>query len=116
MGLVNLGVEEGKGTTVTKAAFKPWHPRHINFIGNVLKPGEVPARPATSSSATALWETIILNPGGRARREHLKLLKKNSWTDSKPRSGAVHKDSWRAKNEFDYSNGGAPILGVRRAG
>ena len=35
VGLVNNGTEEGKGTTLTKAAYELLEKSHLNFIGNV---------------------------------------------------------------------------------
>ena len=35
VGLVNLGTEEGKGTSVTKDAFQMLKESHLNFVGNV---------------------------------------------------------------------------------
>ncbi|MDQ9759330.1 phosphate acyltransferase, partial [Acinetobacter baumannii] len=35
VGLVNLGVEENKGSTLTKAAYELLDKSHMNFVGNV---------------------------------------------------------------------------------
>ena len=35
IGLVNLGVEETKGSTLTKAAFGLLEKSHLNFSGNI---------------------------------------------------------------------------------
>lgn len=114
VGLVNLGVEEGKGTTVTKAAFKQLSQAPINFIGNV-EAREVPAGACDVIVCDGFVGNVILKLTEGLAWSILKLLKKKFLDGLKAKIGALFlKDKLgELKNEFDYSEyGGAPILGV----
>ena len=93
VGLVNIGAEESKGSTLTKAAYDLISKSRVNFVGNVI---------------LKLTEGLAWNI--------LKLVK-NKFTDggvAKMGALLLSGKMRELKSEFDYSEyGGAPILGVK---
>lgn len=117
VGLVNIGTEEGKGTTVLKAAFGMLKKSHLNFIGNV-EAREVPAGVCDVTVCDGFVGNTILKLTEGLAWSILKLMK-NKFTDGvMPKMGALLLSGKlkEMKQEFDYSSyGGAPILGVKGA-
>lgn len=114
VGLVNLGVEEGKGTSVTKEAFAQLSQAPINFVGNV-EAREVPAGVCDVIVCDGFVGNVILKLTEGLAWNILKLLKKKFLDGMKAKIGAMFLKSKlrELKDEFDYSEyGGAPILGV----
>lgn len=114
VGLVNLGVEAGKGTSVTKEAYKQLSQAPINFIGNV-EAREIPAGACDVIVCDGFVGNVILKLTEGLAWNILKLLKKKFLDGMKAKIGALFlKDKMmELKDEFDYSEyGGAPILGV----
>ncbi|MEG0829645.1 MAG: phosphate acyltransferase PlsX [Anaerovoracaceae bacterium] len=114
VGLVNLGVEPSKGTTVTKEAYKQLSQAPINFIGNV-EAREVPSGACDVIVCDGFVGNVILKLTEGLAWNILKLLKKKFLEGIKAKVGALMlKDKMKSvKAEFDYSEyGGAPILGV----
>lgn len=114
VGLVNLGVEEGKGTSVTKEAYKQLSQAPINFIGNV-EAREVPAGVCDVIVCDGFVGNVMLKLTEGLAWNILKLIKKKFMEGIKAKFGAIFlKDKlYEMKDEFDYSEyGGAPILGV----
>ena len=114
VGLVNLGVEENKGTTVTKAAHKLLKEADINFIGNV-EARDVPKGACDVIVCDGFTGNIILKLTEGFAWNLLKTMKKKFTDGLSAKMGAVLLAGKvkEIKDEFDYSEyGGAPILGV----
>ena len=114
VGLVNLGVEAGKGTSVTKEAYKQLEQAPINFVGNV-EAREVPTGACDVIVCDGFVGNVILKLTEGLAWNILKLLKRKFLEGLKAKIGAIFlKDKLgELKNEFDYSEyGGAPILGI----
>lgn len=114
VGLVNLGVEENKGTTATKEAYKMLSQAPVNFVGNV-EAREVPAGACDVIVCDGFVGNVILKLTEGLAWNILKLIKKKFLEGVKAKIGAIFlKDKvYEMKSEFDYSEyGGAPILGV----
>lgn len=114
VGLVNLGIEENKGTTVTKAAHKLLKEADINFIGNV-EARDVPKGACDVIVCDGFTGNIILKLTEGFAWNLLKTMKKKFTDGISAKMGAVLLAGKvkEMKDEFDYSEyGGAPILGV----
>lgn len=114
VGLVNLGVEAGKGTAVTKEAYKQLSQANLNFIGNV-EAREIPHGACDVIVCDGFVGNVILKLTEGLATSILKLLKKKFLSGMKAKIGSLLlKDKLdELKEEFDYSEyGGAPILGV----
>ena len=114
VGLVNLGVEENKGTTVTKAAHKLLKEADLNFIGNV-EARDVPKGACDVIVCDGFTGNIILKLTEGFAWNLLKTMKKKFTDGLSVKMGAVLLAGKvkEIKDEFDYSEyGGAPILGV----
>ena len=115
VGLVNLGVEENKGTTVTKAAHKLLKEADLNFIGNV-EARDVPKGACDVIVCDGFTGNIILKLTEGFAWNLLKTMKKKFTDGLSAKMGAVllaGKVKEIKGSEFDYSEyGGAPILGV----
>ena len=101
VGLVNIGSEAAKGSTLTKAAYNLLEQSDMNFIGNV-EAREVPKGACD----------VIVTDGFTGNV----LLKRKFTEGTKAKIGAaLLLDKIKGlKKEFDYSEyGGAPILGVK---
>ena len=117
VGLVNNGTEPGKGTELTKEAYKLLDESGLNFIGNV----------ETRELQNAVCDVIVTD--GFTGNAIIKLteglglmmlreLKQMFTASGKTKLGALlMKDQLRGmKRQFDYKEyGGAPILGVKKA-
>lgn len=115
VGLVNIGEEENKGSTLTKAAHELLGRSHINFIGNV-EAREVPKGVCDVIVCDGFVGNVILKLTEGLAWNILKLLKKKFTEGAKAKLGAVFLAGKmkELKAEFDYSEyGGAPILGVK---
>ncbi len=117
VGLVNIGTEETKGTTVLKAAHSLLERSTVNFIGNVE------AREVCKGAC----DVIVCD--GFVGNIILKLTEGLAWSIFKQVKNKMTKGMFNKlgamllagslrelKSEFDYSEyGGAPILGVKGA-
>ena len=115
IGLVNLGVEETKGTTLTKAAYELLEKSEMNFVGNV-EAREVPKGACDVIVCDGFVGNVILKLTEGLAWNILKLLKSKFTAGMKAKLGALFlKEKFgELKEEFDYSEyGGAPILGVK---
>lgn len=115
VGLVNIGVEETKGTTVVKAAYELLAKSDLNFIGNV-EARDVPKGVADVIVCDGFVGNVILKLTEGLAWNILKLLKAKFTSGTKAKIGALLLSNkfGELKNEFDYSEyGGAPILGVK---
>lgn len=117
IGLVNNGVEENKGTTLTKAAYDLLKKSDLNFMGNIearsIPDGICDVIVTDGFTGNAILKTTE-GMGLMALRE----LKKRftSGVLSKLGTVLVGKQLMEIKREFNYTEyGGAPILGVKGA-
>lgn len=115
VGLVNLGVEAGKGTAVTKKAYQQLsQAKKLNFVGNV-EARDIPAGVCDVIVCDGFVGNVILKLTEGLAWNILKLLKKKFLEGVKAKMGALLlKDKLgELQEEFDYSEyGGAPILGI----
>lgn len=117
VGLVNIGTEETKGTTVVKAAYELLERSDLNFIGN-MEARDIPKGRADVIVCDGFVGNVILKLTEGLAWNILKLLKSKFTDGVKAKIGALLLSDKMAeiKNEFDYSEyGGAPILGVKGA-
>ena len=117
IGLINNGTEEGKGTSLTKAAYELLEKSQLNFIGSIesrsLQDGVcdvIVTDGFTGNAILKLTEGMALMV--------LRELKKRFLANTKSKIGALLlKDQLKGiKKEFNYAEyGGAPFLGVKGA-
>lgn len=117
VGLVNIGTEETKGTTILKAAHELLAKSNLRFVGNV-EARDIPKGVCDVVVCDGFVGNVILKLTEGLAWNILKLLK-NKFTDGLvPKMGALLLSNKlkELKAEFDYSEyGGAPILGVKGA-
>ncbi len=117
VGLVNIGAEESKGTTVIKAAHQMMKKSSLNFVGNV-EAREVPYGVCDVIVCDGFVGNTILKLTEGFALNMFQFVKKKFTEGLKSKVGAMLLlDKIKAlKDEFDYSSyGGAPILGVKGA-
>ena len=115
VGLVNVGTEAAKGSTLTKAAYEMLEKSNMNFIGNV-EAREVPKGICDVIVTDGFTGNVILKLTEGLAWNILQVIKKKFTEGAKAKLGAALLiDKLRGfKKEFDYSEyGGAPILGVK---
>ena len=115
VGLVNIGAEASKGSTLTKAAYSLLEQSDMNFIGNV-EGRDVPAGACDVIVTDGFSGNVLLKLTEGMALQMMKTLKARFTAGVKAKLGAaLLLDKIREmKQEFDYSEyGGAPILGVR---
>lgn len=115
VGLVNNGTEEGKGTSLTKAAYEMLSKSHLNFIGNV-EARELPDGACDVIVTDGFTGNAIIKLTEGMGLMVLREMKRRFLAGAKAKMGAMLlKDQLMGiKKEFNYSEyGGAPILGVR---
>lgn len=114
VGLVNLGAEEGKGTSVTKDAYQMLAASKLNFIGNV-EGRDVPKGVCDVIVCDGFTGNVILKLTEGVSLSIFKLIKDTLKSNVKAMvGGALIKSKLSGlKDEFDYEEyGGAPVLGV----
>ena len=114
VGLVNLGAEESKGTSVTKDAYQMLAGSHLNFIGNV-EGRDVPKGACDVIVCDGFTGNVILKLTEGVSMSIFKLIKDVLKSNVKAMlGGALIKSKLTGlKDEFDYEEyGGAPVLGV----
>ena len=115
VGLVNIGAEAAKGSTLTKAAYDLLEQSHLNFTGNV-EAREVPKGACDVIVTDVFTGNILLKLTEGLAWNILQVIKQRFTDGVKAKLGAaLLLDKIKGlKKEFDYSEyGGAPILGVR---
>ena len=115
VGLVNNGTEEGKGTSLTKAAYEMLSRSHLNFIGNV-EAREVPDGACDVIVTDGFTGNAIIKLTEGMGLMVLREMKRRFTASAKAKMGAMLlKDQLMGiKKEFNYAEyGGAPILGVK---
>ncbi len=114
VGLVNLGAEESKGTSVTKDAYQMLSGSNLNFIGNV-EGRDVPKGVCDVIVCDGFTGNVILKLTEGVSMSIFKLIKNTLKSNVKAMvGGALIKSKLSGlKDEFDYEEyGGAPVLGV----
>lgn len=117
VGLVNNGTEEGKGTTLTKAAFELLSKSHLNFIGSV-EARELPDGVCDIIVTDGFTGNAIIKLTEGMGLMVLREMKRRFLSSTKSKLGAfLLKDQLMGiKKEFNYAEyGGAPLLGVKGA-
>jgi len=115
VGLVNIGTEESKGTTVVKAANELLSKSDLNFIGNI-EARDIPKGACDVIVCDGFVGNVILKLTEGLAWSIFKLVKSKFTSGIKATIGALFLSSKlkELKKEFDYSEyGGAPILGVK---
>lgn len=114
VGLVNLGVEENKGTTLTKESFGLLKNSNLNFVGNV-EAREVPRGACDVIVCDGFTGNIILKLSEGFAMNLLKNIKKKLTEGVSTKVGALlikGKFKELMKDVNYEEEGGAPILGV----
>ena len=114
VGLVNLGAEESKGTSVTKDAYQMLAGSNLNFIGNI-EGRDVPKGVCDVIVCDGFTGNVILKLTEGVSMSIFKLIKDTLKSNVKAMvGGALIKSKLSGlKDEFDYEEyGGAPVLGV----
>ena len=115
VGLVSVGTESTKGSTLTKAAYELLDMSHMNFIGNI-EARDVPKGICDVIVADGFTGNVILKLTEGLAWNILQVIKRKFTDGAKAKLGAaLLLDKMKElKQEFDYSEyGGAPILGVK---
>lgn len=115
VGLVNIGSESKKGSTLTKAAYELLEQSDMNFIGNV-EAREVPKGACDVIVTDGFTGNVILKLTEGLAWNILQVIKKKFTEGVKAKLGAalLIDKIGGLKQEFDYSSyGGAPVLGVK---
>ncbi|MCQ2546718.1 MAG: phosphate acyltransferase PlsX [Clostridia bacterium] len=116
VGLVNLGAEESKGTSVTKDAYQMLANSHMNFVGNI-EGRDVPKGACDVIVCDGFTGNVILKLTEGVSLSIFKLVKNSLMESLKSKIGGllVKSNLTALKEEFDYEEyGGAPVLGVNR--
>ena len=114
VGLVNLGAEESKGTSVTKDAYQRLKASNLNFIGNV-EGRDVPKGVCDVIVCDGFVGNVILKLTEGAALSIFGLVKKAITENFKTKIGGalIRGELMKMKESFDYEEyGAAPVLGV----
>jgi glycerol-3-phosphate acyltransferase PlsX len=117
VGLVNVGHEDSKGTTIIKSAYEMLRRSNLNFIGNV-EARDVPKGVCDVIVCDGFVGNVILKLTEGLAWTILKLIKSTITKGVVSKVGALLLSGKLKglKEDFDYSEyGGAPILGVKGA-
>ena len=115
VGLVNIGTEAAKGSTLTKAAYELLEQRNMNFVGNV-EAREVPKSACDVIVCDGFTGNVVLKLTEGLAWNILQVIKRKFTDGVKAKLGAalLIDKLGELKKEFDYSEyGGAPILGIK---
>ena len=115
VGLVNIGAEETKGSTLTKSAYELISKSRLRFVGNV-EAREVPFGASDVIVCDGFVGNVILKLTEGLALNIVALLKKKFTDGLRAKVGAAFllNKMKELKKEFDYTEyGGAPILGVK---
>ncbi len=115
VGLVNIGTEENKGSTLTKAAYDLLEKSDINFVGNV-EARDVPNNACDVIVCDGFVGNVVLKLTEGLAMSIARRIKKKFTSGVKATVGALFLKNklGELRQEFDYSEyGGAPILGVK---
>ncbi len=115
--LLSMGHEEGKGNTITQAAFKFLMKSNLNFIGNI-EGGDIIKGEADVIICDGFVGNVILKFGESFAEAMLGLIKQEINKTAVRKFGAsIMKGAFRdvKKRVFYEETGGAPLLGVNGA-
>jgi len=115
VGLVNIGVEEQKGTSMTKEAYKLLQKSNLNFVGNV-EAREIPNGACDVIVADGFVGNVILKLTEGLAMSIFSTVKEKLTSGFVAKVGAalLYNKLVELKEEFDYSEyGGAPLLGIK---
>jgi glycerol-3-phosphate acyltransferase PlsX len=117
VGLINNGTEEGKGSELTKAAYKLIKESGVNFVGNV-ESRELQNHACDVIVTDGFTGNVIVKLTEGLGLMVLREIKSRFTANMKSKLGAalLYDQLKGLKSEFDYSEyGGAPILGIKKA-
>ncbi|MGN0709598.1 MAG: phosphate acyltransferase PlsX [Anaerovoracaceae bacterium] len=117
VGLINNGTEEGKGSELTKAAYKLISRSGVNFVGNV-EARELQNHACDVIVTDGFTGNVIIKLTEGLGLMVLREMKSRFTSSMKSKLGAalLYDQLKGLKSEFDYSEyGGAPILGIKKA-
>lgn len=116
IGLVNIGVEKGKGNTLSKESFELLENSNLNFFGNVearnLPKGEVDVIVSDGFSGN-----IVLKLTEGMASSIFSILKQEFTKNIRTKIGAMllKPEMKNIKGRMDYrEQGGAPLLGLKK--
>ena len=115
VGLVNIGTEAAKGSTLTKAAYELLEQSNMNFVGNV-EAREVPKSACDVIVCDGFTGNVVLKLTEGLAWNILQVIKRKFTDGVKAKLGAalLIDKLGELKKEFDYSEyGGARILGIK---
>ena len=115
VGLVNIGTEAAKGSTLTKAAYELLEQTNTNSVGNV-EAREVPKSACDVIVCDGFTGNVVLKLTEGLAWNILQVIKRKFTDGVKAKLGAalLIDKLGELKKEFDYSEyGGAPILGIK---
>ncbi len=115
VGLVNIGVEEQKGNSMTKEAYKLLQKSNLNFVGNI-EAREIPNGACDVIVADGFVGNVILKLTEGLAMSIFSTVKEKLTSGFVAKVGAalLYKKLIELKEEFDYSEyGGAPLLGIK---
>ena len=116
LGLVNIGLEEGKGNQLAKEAYELIKNTNLNFIGNI-EGRDIPLGDADIIIADGFVGNVVLKLTEGMASSIFSHLKKALMADSRSKLGAVllKPQLNEMKKLMDYREyGGAPLLGTRK--
>jgi len=116
VGLVNIGAEETKGTTVVKATHEMLKRSHLNFVGNI-EARDIPKGASDVIVCDGFVGNVIIKLTEGLAWSIFKLVKSKFTSGITAKIGAALLSGKlkELKKEFDYSEyGGAPILGIKK--
>ncbi|MGL4484477.1 MAG: phosphate acyltransferase PlsX [Anaerovoracaceae bacterium] len=115
VGLVNVGTEDSKGNSLTKASFELLEKSHLNFIGNI-EARDIPLGVTDVIVCDGFVGNVILKLSeglGISISEQLKEKLTEGFL-TKIGAAMVYNKIKDLKKSFDYTEyGGAPILGIK---
>lgn len=116
IGLLNIGVEKGKGNQLVKDAYEILEKSDLNFIGNI-EGRELPSGAADIIVADGFAGNIALKLTEGMAISIFSILKDELTKNVKSKLGAILLGSGlrSIKNRMDYREyGGAPLLGINK--
>ena len=116
IGLLNIGVEDSKGTELQKQAYELLKNSPINFVGNV-ESREMPKGVCDAVITDGFTGNIALKLIEGTASTFFKMIKKILYKNiiNKLAAFVLKKDLYSLKSMMDSSEvGGAPLLGVRK--
>ena len=116
IGLLNIGVEESKGTELQKQAFELLKNSPINFVGNI-ESREMPKGVCDAVITDGFTGNIALKLIEGTATTFFKMIKNVLYKSiiNKLAALVIKKDLYSLKSMMDSSEvGGAPLLGVKK--